>query len=312
MRSPVVLEALKARAQMLASIRQFFSGRDVLEVETPLLCSSTTSEFHIESFRTLDNSSGVGGFLQTSPEACMKRLLAAGSGPIYQICKAFRAGEAGRLHNAEFSMLEWYRPGMGYQGLMDEVSDLLHLILRIKIQRRISYGNAFSRYARINPFHDSLASLRRKAGECGLASVKAADREQCLDFLLSQKVQPGLGAGLTFIYDFPASQAAMARIRNGLPPVAERFEAYVDGVELANGYRELTDPLEQESRMRADLVRREAAGMAPLPVDEKLLAALGAGLPECSGVALGLDRLMMLATGSESLAAVIAFPYQQA
>ncbi len=311
-KDPVVasVETLQARARMLAVIRGFFSERSVLEVETPLLCSSTTSELHIESFCAEDNSSGAGGFLQTSPESCMKRLLAAGSGAIYQICKAFRAGEAGRLHNPEFSMLEWYRPDLGYHGLMDEVGDLLRLILQLKSQRRISYGDAFRRYAGIDPFDISLAGLRKEAEKHGLSG--ATDREQCLDFLLSLKVQPALGAGLTFIYDFPAAQAAMARVRPGSPAVAERFEAYVDGVELANGYRELIDPVEQESRMWADLERRAAAGIAPVPMDEKLLAALRAGLPECSGVALGLDRLMMLATDSDSLASVISFSYEQA
>ncbi len=306
------METLQARARILSRIRGFFSERGMLEVETPLLCGTTTSELHIESFSIQDRNSGAGGFLQTSPESCMKRLLAAGSGPIYQICKAFRVGEVGRLHNPEFSMLEWYRPDLGYQGLMDEVGDLLYLILKLRSQRRISYGEAFRRYAGIDPFRISLASLCRMAHENGLSGGKEADREQCLGFLLSLQVQPALGAGLTFIYDFPASQAAMARMRPGVPAVAERFEAYVDGVELANGYGELTDPLEQEARLCADLERRAAIGIAPVPMDKKLLAALRAGLPPCAGVALGLDRLIMLATGSASLASVLSFSSTQA
>lgn len=307
------LDALRLRARLLASIRAFFAERDVLEVETPALAHAGASDPHIAS---LVLHSTVAGelYLQTSPEFAMKRLVAAGSGPIYQIARAFRDGESGRLHNPEFTLLEWYRPGFDHHRLMDELDDLVERILGPGRTRRITYREAFTASVGIDPFFTDTSGLRARAVAAGLALGEgdAPDRDTLLEFLFSHRVQPALGEGRVFVHDYPASQAALARVRDGEPPVAERFELFVNGVEMANGYHELGDAAEQRARFTADTCARARRGLAPMPLDERLLAALAHGLPDCAGVAVGLDRLFMVAAGADSVAAVMAFPTERA
>jgi len=308
------IDALRARARLLARIREFFAHRGVLEVETPALSVAAATDPHLESFPFQ-----VGGpgrrYLHTSPEFPMKRLLAAGSGPIYQLCKVFRQGEYGRYHNPEFTLLEWYRPGFDTHHLMDEVEALLQTLLDTgPAAERLSYAEAFQRHLAIDPHSADADALRARAREAGLEGVElGVDRDGWLDLLLTHRVEPHLGRGRpTFLYDYPASQAALARIRPGQPAVAERFELYLEGVELANGFYELGDAVEQRERFAADNAHRERLGLPVVPMDEHLLAALEAGLPDCSGVALGVDRLAMLAVDASALEAVIAFPFARA
>ncbi|MEO5573471.1 MAG: EF-P lysine aminoacylase EpmA [Gammaproteobacteria bacterium] len=318
-------ENLQARARILAEIRSFFAARGVLEVETPLLSAGAATAPHLQSLTTHYSGPfaphGRDLFLQTSPEFAMKRLLAAGSGPIYQICKAFRNGEAGRLHNPEFTLLEWYRPGFDQYALMDEVellvSGLLADVLTDKSTERISYRDAFLRYVKVDIDRASIAELRACADAQGIVTsgLDDNDRDTWLELLLSHSVEPRLGHGrLCFLYDYPASQAALARIKHNPPEpdVAERFELYINGIELASGYHELSDSAEQHQRFEQDRARRRALQATDTPLDKHLLAALGHGLPDCAGVAVGLDRLIMLAAGAIELREVLAFPIDRA
>ena len=311
------LEALRLRARVLAHIRTFFQQAGVLEVETPVLAGAGATDPHIESLATRCRAGArpLPLYLQTSPEFAMKRLLAAGSGPIYQMSRAFRDGESGRLHNPEFTLLEWYRPGFDTRALMDEIDALLDEIFeRNGTSRRLTYRQAFVDHAAVDPFESSDDALAAQAVSAGLDSGSAAGagRDTLLEFLFSHLVQPSLGGGRVFVHDYPASQAALARIRADAPPVAERFELFVDGIEIANGYHELADAAEQRRRFESDNAAREALGRAPMPLDERLLAALEHGLPDCAGVAVGLDRLIMLAAGETSIDAVMAFPIDRA
>ena len=307
------LSHLQLRARLLRQIRDYFAEQQVLEVETPALTVAGVSDPHIDSFRV--SSDGMVGqraglFLHTSPEYAMKRLLAAGSGPIYQIARVFRAGEAGRRHSPEFSLLEWYRPGFNHHQLMDEVEALLARLISLESPaERITYRELFLQYLDIDPLPATVAELGRCAERNAIALQNPdADRDVWLDLLFSHVIEPRLAdrrARMLFIHDYPASQAALARIdERGL---AARFELYLDGVELANGYHELTDAGEQRRRFERDNRRRRALGKAEMPIDESLLQALEAGLPECAGVALGLDRLVMCAAGVDSLAQVMSF-----
>ncbi|HFC53085.1 MAG TPA: EF-P lysine aminoacylase GenX [Gammaproteobacteria bacterium] len=315
------LRVLRRRAAMLAEVRAFFAARRVLEVETPLLSAAAASDPAVESFVTCYAGPGVASgcsmYLNGSPEFAMKRLLAAGSGPIYQICKAFRQGEAGRHHNPEFTLLEWYRPGFDHRLLMDEVEELLRVLLPdLGGGERLSYREAFRRHAGIDPLTAEEQELAKCAASHGLGGVAGPDGmgvDGWLDLLMSHLVQPRLGReGPCFLFDYPASQAALARIRPGTPPVAERFELFLRGVELANGFHELLDHEEQRRRFDADLQRRARAGQPLPPLDRNLLAALSHGLPSCSGVALGLDRVLMLMCGAEEIGEVLAFPIGRA
>lgn len=315
-------EVLRQRAEMLAAIRQFFAERGILEVDTPALSAAAATDPHLDSFSTVYRGPGYPAgqplWLHTSPEFPMKRLLAAGSGPIYQICKVFRQGEAGRLHNPEFTLLEWYRPGYDHHALMAEMEGLASRVLgpSLMATEYLPYGAAFQRYAGIDPFMASDAALKECALAAGIsapASLAADDRDGWLQLLLTHLIEPRLGVGrLCFVYDFPASQAALARVRPGEQPLAERFELYLEGVELANGFHELSDAAEQRARFEADLLRRQAQSLPGVPVDERLLAALSAGLPDCAGVALGIDRLLMFAAKAQRIEEVIAFPIDQA
>jgi lysyl-tRNA synthetase class 2 len=308
---------VRARAELLAGIRRFFEQAGVLEVETPACSFSASTDPVLESFscRYTGPLAPRGGqlYLHTSPELPMKRLLAAGSGPIYQICKVFRNGESGRLHNPEFTLLEWYRPGFDHQRLMGEVASLVNGLLPEPLAvERISYCDAFLRHLDLDPHTCSVAELRSKAVECGVSGAESMDlteRDGWLDLLLTHRIEPHLGRGrLSFLYDYPASQAALARVRDQDPPVAERFELYMEGVELANGFHELGDAAEQRRRFEHDLQQRQRDGLEPVPVDERFLAALESGLPDCAGVALGIDRLLMRLAGRDHINEVLAFP----
>jgi lysyl-tRNA synthetase class 2 len=313
------LAALRVRAQLLAVARRYFAERAVLEVETPLLSAAGVSDVHIESMRVTAAALGLQGFLSTSPEYAMKRLLAAGSGDIYQICHAFRDGERGRSHNPEFTLIEWYRVGFDSDLLMNDVEGLLGAMLAPRRSWqpavRLSYREAVRRHAGVDPFDDSIDDMRRVVSSHGIAApANMGDaRDVWLDLIMSMIVGPQLGRhGLCFIHDYPASQAALARLRPGQPATAERFEAYLDGMELANGFRELTDADEQRARFGADQAARRDSGRDSPPVDEHLLAALSAGLPDCAGVALGFDRVVMLACGLQSIDETLAFPTERA
>lgn len=303
------LKMLHARARLLRSIRHFFDVRDMLEVDTAVLSQHATVDRHIESFKIEESS-----WLQTSPEFAMKRLLCAGAGPIWQICKVFRLEESGRHHNPEFTMLEWYRPDFDHHQLMDEVEALLrHCGVDVRLTfERISYRDAFLRHAGFDPLLASSAEMRALASS---RSPPPADdlgesHDAWLDHFFGSIVSPALGHDSPcFIYDFPASQAALARVRGA---VAERFELVWRGVELANGFHELADAEEQAQRFEADLQWRRANGKVTPPADQHLIAALRAGLPDCAGVAIGIDRLLMLMEQAPDLASTLAFDWQRA
>jgi lysyl-tRNA synthetase class 2 len=246
----------------------------------------------------------------------MKRLLAAGIGDIYQMCKVFRDGERGRHHNVEFTMLEWYRTGIDHHALMDEVAELLRVVLgaeRVDPVQRMSFRAALERHAGLDPFDAGADDCGACLAQAGVAVPSGCGREELLDLIAGEVVGPRLGrGGAAFVYDYPAGRAALAHVRAGDPPVAERFEAYLDGIELANGFHELTDAREQRLRFERDLRARAESAASAVVVDERFLAALEAGMPACYGVALGLDRLVMLAAGAERIDEVIAFPIERA
>ena len=298
----------------------------MLEVETPVLCAAGAVDEHLDPIPAAWHPAGDPArkeprWLVTSPEHSMKRLLAAGSGPIYQITRAFRDGERGRLHNPEFTIIEWYRPGLDHLALMDEVEALVRALLAGLLEsgsgprpfRRTAYRDAFRRAMGLDPFLEPVEGLARAARERGLSADAAAGRDSILNILLAVAVEPDLGRDAPeFLVDYPPSQAALARVREGDPPVAERFELYIGGLELANGYHELLDAREQERRFREANLRRREAGEVELPIDGRLLRALEAGLPACAGVAMGFDRIVMLATGARSIDEVLAFPIERA
>jgi lysyl-tRNA synthetase class 2 len=309
---------LRSRAKILQQIRDFFAGRNVLEVETPILCHTSVTDPFIQSIPALFqadlSATEQRCYLQTSPEYAMKRLLAAGSGAIYQISKAFRQGEMGRFHNPEFSMLEWYRPGFDHHQLMNEMDELLQLTLKTKPAIRQSYADLFIDHVGIDPHDCTIEELKIIASQHQLQiGSSITDKDTWLQLLLSEIIEPCLqGVQPFFIYDFPVTQAALARIQPTTPPVASRFEVYVNGVELANGFHELQDTKEQRKRFEKNLLLREQLGLAMLPIDEYLLAALEHGLPDCAGVALGIDRLVMLATQSQTISECISFDFSRA
>ena len=306
--------ALRARANLLADIRGFFNDRGILEVETPLLCSTGITDPSIEALLVERGASlAAPRYLQTSPEYAMKRLLSAGSGPVYQIARAFRDGEAGARHNPEFTLLEWYRPGFDQAQLMSEVVALLQLCLGELPCHQRSYRQWFLDVLGLDPMLASVAELEAFARSQLDPGTLSGDKDLWLDLLMSHLVEPRLGElGLCFVYDYPESQAALARveIEDGVA-VGRRFEVFVHGLEVANGYHELTDAREQRLRFERDNARRREHGLPQRPLDEHLLAALEHGLPDCSGVALGVDRLLMLATGSSDIRQVLAFDWER-
>ncbi|HEY4732331.1 MAG TPA: elongation factor P--(R)-beta-lysine ligase [Gammaproteobacteria bacterium] len=313
------IDHLKIRARLLRDIRAFFEARGVLEVETPVLSQATTPDPHLHSMTTRYSGPGFPAgkdlFLQTSPESAMKRLLACGSGSIYQICKAFRNDEAGRLHNPEFTLLEWYRTGYNDRMLMDEVEELVSTMLGIKPGfRRLTYHEAFEQHTGINPHVAAVELMQRYAAQSSIAMADGIlDRDGWLDLIMTHIIEPQLGKGQpTFIYDYPASKAALASVRDGCPAVAERFELYVEGIELANGFHELRDPRQQGMRFKQDREKRRKMNLADIPPDMRLLAALESGLPPCAGVALGVDRLLMVLLKAGSVGEVMAFRVDRA
>lgn len=317
-------EVLWLRAELLRTIRRFFDERGFLEVETPILSADTVVDRHLDPFWTVDVNSEADitphtrrYFLQTSPEFGMKRLLAAGSpDAIYQITRVFRRGEFGPLHNPEFTMVEWYRVGDSLETGLGLLSDLCQVLFHRGAPRIQSYGEAFSTFVGLDPHSAPAAELRRAAENMQIAypaTLSLDDRDGWLDLLWSEKVQPHLGRQEPMIIcDYPASQAALAIVRKGPPEVAERFELFVDGIELANGYHELRDPQELRRRIATANAQRIKDGKLPLPTNNRLLAAMEAGLPPCVGVAMGFDRVVMLRAGAKSLQEVLAFPFDRA
>ena len=306
------LQNLRRRATLLADIRRFFSERQVLEMEVPILSRRATSDPHIDSI--VADCSGDAAYLATSPEFGLKRLLAAGMGDCYYLGKAFRNGEAGGRHNPEFTMLEWYRVGWDDHRLMIEVGELLSWLLRISKVRSYSYRALFLQHLDVDPHRASFEELKTTVAKVLELSFEPAGRDECLDLLMSHHIEPNMGEGISLVYDFPATQAALARVEDdelGVP-VARRFEAYVGGMELANGYWELTDAPEQLRRFEADHRYREDNHKPVHPFEERLVRALEAGMPDCAGVALGVDRLLMLASGASRIDEVIAFPIERA
>ena len=308
---------LLTRAKLLTEIRRFFTDRGLLEVETPVLSEFGVTDVHLATFST-EFISPFGEqsktlWLSTSPEYHMKRLLAAGSGPIFQIGKVFRNEEAGNRHNPEFTMLEWYRPHFDMYRLINEVDDLLQQILECPPAESMSYQFAFQQYVGLDPLSADLSELVEKAEKHQLIGAENENRDTLLQFLFSTVVEPQIGQEApVVVYHFPASQAALAQISSEDLRVAERFEFYYKGLELANGFHELSDAREQLRRFQQDNLQREKMGLPVRAIDIRLLAALQAGIPNCSGVALGVDRLLMIAMGTESIKDVISFAIDNA
>ncbi len=312
--------ALELRARLNATIREFFAARGVLEVETPILSAAANTDPNLRSFVTRFSGPLAGGprerFLRTSPEFAHKRLLAAGVGDCYELGRVFRDGEAGRRHNPEFTLLEWYRVGWDHHRLIDETVALVRAALALVGKSanvyKIPYRDLFAGTLGVDPLVADETRLRTVLGEVRIDPA-GLGRDDWLDLLLTHRIQPAFPPDrITVVHDFPASQCALARIRPGEPPLAERFELFVGTQELANGYHELADADEQRARFAADNVRRRERGLPELPPDERLLAALARGLPDCAGVALGIERLLMAMTDSDDIRTVLAIPFAEA
>jgi len=326
------IENLRLRAALLEAVRAFFRDSGYLEVETPMLSADATIDPNLSPFVTRYLHGKCELYLQTSPEFAMKRLLAAGHTAVFQVTHAFRNGEIGRLHNPEFTIVEWYRVNDTYGRQMDVVEELVCHVFMVSREesgglkesaqalpasrpfRRLSYKEVFERHAGFDPLTIGLERMQKIAASRGIVpppGLTDDDRDGWLNLLLVEMVEPNLGQDRPeFVYDYPSSQAALARIRRDDPPVAERFELYVRGIELCNGYQELTDAEELRERIR-ECFSGSSSTMDRL-LDSRLIDAMEAGLPECSGVALGFDRFVMLAAGAENLAEVIPFPFSRA
>ena len=311
--------ALHLRAQLYRLIRNFFAERDVLEVETPVLSAAGNTDPNIESFTASFSGHVDAGarerWLRTSPEYPLKRLLAAGVGDCYELGRVFRNGEAGGRHNPEFSMLEWYRVGWDHHRLAEEAVALVQAALaaggRSAPVHACTYRQLFLDGLGIDPLTASLEALQAPLAASGIDPV-GLTRDDWLDLLITHRLQPGFPRErITVIHDYPASQCALARIRPGQPPVAERFEVYLGRYELANGYHELNDATEQRQRFERDNAVRRARGLREVPVDQRLLEVLDA-MPDCAGVALGVERLLMCLAGTDAIADVLAFPFAEA
>jgi lysyl-tRNA synthetase class 2 len=313
------LKNLRLRAETYAQIRAFFAAREVLEVETPILSAAGNTDPNIQSFRTRFSGHVDAGarerWLRTSPEFPLKRLLAAGLGDCYELGRVFRDGEAGGRHNPEFTMLEWYRVGWDEAKLAREVIDLLERVL-VQAGRTFdivetTYRGLFGDALGIDPLTDPLERLQAPLASSGI-DPEGLERDDWLDLLMTHKIQPTFPRDrITVVSDYPASQCALARIREDDPPVAKRFEAYVGPYEVANGYHELNDPAEQRARFERDNAKRRARGLDEVPIDENLLAVLG-DMPDCAGVALGVERLLMVLARTDAIADVLAFPFSEA
>ena len=311
-RSTSSVEILKLRAQMLIQARAFFHEREIMEVETPLLGLHTVTDPNIDSLAfTLGETDR---FLQTSPEYAMKRLLAFGLSDIYQICKSFRIGESGSLHNPEFTLIEWYRLGFTLDDIINDTILLLHALLVDEIEaERISYDDAFLQHVGFSLDNISERDIQDFAIENGLMDAHLSSYNQCVDFVFSQCVVPRFAATVfTIVTDYPASQAALARLNQSNSSLSERFEIFFQGIELANGYHELADEQEQRQRFQKDNDQRRKLGKATVNSDQRLLDALRHGLPDCSGVAVGFDRVIMIKAGVKSISNVMSFDWNSA
>jgi len=305
--------AIEGRAKLLADVRQYFAQRNVLEVETPILSCAGNTDPNIAGMRT---DSLPPRYLRTSPEFPMKRLLAAGLTDIYEMGRVFRAAECGAWHNPEFTLLEWYRAGWSYLQLADEVVDLVKHCAGTRCGswevKRITYRELFLQSTGLDPWLAEEADWEHMAGEQGIHAV-SMDLQQWQDLILTHVIQPAMATdSITVVYDYPAAQAALSRIRPGADAVAERFEVYLGQAELANGYQELGDATEQLHRFESDKRLRRLRGEDSAPIDSRLVEALQHGLPECSGVALGVDRLLMCVLELDRIDAVLAFPQARA
>jgi len=318
------ISQLQKRAKIIQMIRQFFIERSLLEVETPTLSQSGVTDVHLDCFKTnfigadlsLTNQTaeGLPLYLQTSPEFHMKRLLAAGSGSIFQICKAFRNEESGQFHNPEFTILEWYQLNYDHHKLMDEMDQLLQLVLNTEPARRCTYQEAFLEILNVDPLIANLAQLKQAGSKLKLGSVlnDETDKDTLLQLLFCVAIEPVIAIDKPcFVFNFPASQAALARISKDDKRVAERFEVYYKGIELANGFHELSDPQEQLKRFIEDNKTRKKNKLEEMPIDRHFIDSLEK-LPDCSGVALGIDRLIMLATEQKHIDDVLSFTIKRA
>ncbi|MFT3792158.1 MAG: EF-P lysine aminoacylase EpmA [Rudaea sp.] len=314
------LAALRLRARLYALIRGFFAQRGVLEVETPVLSAAGNTAPNIESFRTRFGGHVDAGtpqrWLRTSSEFAQKRLLAAGVGDHYELGRVFRNGEAGRRHNPEFTMLEWYRVGWDHVRLIGETVELVSAALALAGRRaeakKYTYRELFVASLDIDPFAATEAELRAALGEVRI-DTEGLDRDDWLDLLLTHRIQPTFPSDrITVVCDYPATQCALAKVRAGDPPVAERFELYLGAQEIANGYHELTDAADQRARFERDNARRRERGLGEVPIDANLIAALEHGMPDCAGVALGVERLLMAMLGSDDIRDVLAFAFAEA
>jgi lysyl-tRNA synthetase class 2 len=315
-------ERLALRATLLARTRAFFAARQVMEVDTPALVNAAVTDPHIHSLAVdVTGGAAVPGvtppalFVHTSPEYAMKRLLAAGMGDIYQICHVARGFEQSRLHNTEFTLVEWYRLGFDLDALMNEVEALVRELCAapaaLRAAERLSYREVFQRHTGLDPLEATIPQLFEVVAPLGYRN--AGPRDELLDLIMGALIGPQLGhACLTFVYGYPASQAALARLDLVDPRTAHRFELYLAGVELANGFHELAAADEQRARFAQDLRARQQRGLPVPRMDERLLAALAAGLPDCAGVAVGFDRVLMLAAGAAHIEEVLPFPTQTA
>jgi lysyl-tRNA synthetase class 2 len=310
------LATLRLRATLLQRVRQYFAETGALEVETPILVRAAVTDVHLESLEVRASDGSPAGFLHTSPEYAMKRLLCAGAPDLYQVARVFREGERGRNHNPEFTMLEWYRLGIDHHALMQDVEALLRAMLEpqrtVGATRHVTYSEAFEASLGIDPLaagtHEIAAVLRRAGADVPESMLE--DHDGLLDLAMATLVAPGFSQDrITFLHDFPASQAALARVRG---PVASRFEAFWGALELANGFHELGDATEQSRRFAADLAARRRRGQPARAPDARFISALAAGLPPCAGVALGFDRVVMVATGARRIDEVTAFPTERA
>jgi lysyl-tRNA synthetase class 2 len=317
---PNPAEAARLRARLYALIREFFAARGVLEVETPILSRGANTDPNIESFSAQFSGHVDAGprerWLRTSSEFAQKRLLAAGIGDCYELGRVFRNAEAGQRHNPEFTMLEWYRVGWDHRRLIDETVELVQAALGLVRNGaevyKSTYRDLFRDALGIDPFAAGESDLRSALDDVRIQPA-GLTRDDWLDLLLTHRIQPAFPRErISVIFDYPMSQCALAKIRHDDPPVAERFELYVGTQELANGYHELTDATEQRARFMRDNARRHERGLQELPIDENLLAALESGMPDCAGVALGIERLLMVMTGSDDIRDVLAFAFAQA
>ena len=317
------MEEIKRRAEILHCIRTYFHQQQVMEVETPMLSTAATVDPYIDSFHTdfaLNSNHPERFYLHTSPEFPMKRLLSAGSGDIYCLGKVFRNEEMGERHNPEFTLLEWYRLNLDHHSLMDDVSRLLSSVCNYKEYDRCSYQALFDHYIGINPHQITLSELIALVGKKINISINALTRNDCLDLLFTHIIEPDLKGSSTeklqgiFVYDYPAGMSGLSQLTvdSAGQSVAARFELFISGMEIANGYHELTDGVEQKNRFKKDQQIRESMKLPLYPFDQHMVDALEAGLPNCAGVALGIDRLHMLIAGVEKITDVLAFDFSRA